>query len=86
MIARFNEHGSSLVLAKRVDGDILQYSIIKTEKSLEKEDKVSRIVGFIEKSDELQVLGSGLMAVGRYVLSADIWPILALRVGGYSAH
>lgn len=77
MIARFNEHGRSQVLAKRMDGDLSQYSIIKTEEPLENEGKVSRIVDFIEKPDEPQALESDLMAVGRYVLSADIWPILA---------
>jgi len=37
------------------------------------EGQVARIVEFIEKPDEPQTLDSDLMAVGRYVLSADIW-------------
>ena len=38
--------------------------------------KASRIVEFIEKPDQPQTLDSDIMAVGRYVLSADIWPEL----------
>jgi len=34
------------------------------------------IVDFIEKPDQPQTLASDVMAVGRYVLSADIWPEL----------
>ncbi|MGU0172633.1 sugar phosphate nucleotidyltransferase [Escherichia coli] len=34
---------------------------------------MSRIVEFIEKPDQPQTLDSDLMAVGRYVLNADIW-------------
>ncbi|GHL93897.1 hypothetical protein ECZU38_39710 [Escherichia coli] len=37
------------------------------------EGQVARIVEFIEKPDEPQTTDSDLMAVGRYVLSADIW-------------
>lgn len=77
MIARFNEHGHSQVLAKRMDGDLSSYSIITTKEPLDTEGKVSRVVDFIEKPDQPQALDSDLMAVGRYVLSADIWPILA---------
>ena len=77
MIARFNEHGHSQVLAKRMDGDLSSYSIITTKEPLDTEGKVSRVVVFIEKPDQPQALDSDLMAVGRYVLSADIWPILA---------
>lgn len=34
---------------------------------------MARIVEFIEKPDEPQTTDSDMMAVGRYVLSADIW-------------
>lgn len=34
---------------------------------------MSRIVEFIEKPDQPQTTDSDLMAVGRYVLNADIW-------------
>ncbi|WP_058914163.1 UTP--glucose-1-phosphate uridylyltransferase GalF [Entomohabitans teleogrylli] len=76
MIARFNETGRSQVLAKRMSGDLSEYSVITTETALENEGQIARIVDFIEKPDEPQTLPSDLMAVGRYVLSADIWPEL----------
>ena len=82
MVARFNETGRSQVLAKRMPGDLSEYSVIKTKEPLESEGKVSRIVDFIEKPDQPQELDSDLMAVGRYVLSADIWAELAKTVPG----
>ena len=57
MVARFNETGRSQVLAKRMKGDLSEYSVIQTK----------------EPPDQPQTLDSDLMAVGRYVLSADIW-------------
>lgn len=82
MVARFNETGRSQVLAKRMPGDLSEYSVIKTKDPLDAEGKVSRIVDFIEKPDQPQELDSDLMAVGRYVLSADIWEELAKTVPG----
>ncbi|MRS15072.1 UTP--glucose-1-phosphate uridylyltransferase GalF [Enterobacteriaceae bacterium RIT691] len=82
MVARFNETGRSQVLAKHMDGDLSEYSIIKTKDELESEGKISRITDFVEKPDQPQTLGSDLMAVGRYVLSADIWAELEQTVPG----
>ena len=82
MVARFNETGRSQVLAKRMPGDLSEYSVIKTKDPLDVEGKVSRIVDFIEKPDQPQELDSDLMAVGRYVLSADIWAELEKTVPG----
>lgn len=73
MVARFNETGRSQVLAKRMAGDLSEYSVIQTKEPMVAEGQVARIVEFIEKPDEPQTLDSDLMAVGRYVLSADIW-------------
>ena len=73
MVARFNETGRSQVLAKRMSGELSEYSVSQTKEPLDSEGKVSRIVQFIEKPDQPQTLDSDLMAVGRYVLSADIW-------------
>ena len=73
MVARFNETGRSQVLAKRMPGDLSEYSVIQTKDPMVAEGQVARIVEFIEKPDEPQTLDSDLMAVGRYVLSADIW-------------
>lgn len=77
MIERFHETQRSQVLAKHLEGDLSEYSVITTHKPLVNEADISRIVDFVEKPDEPQTLNSDLMAVGRYVLSADIWPILA---------
>ncbi|WP_284973123.1 UTP--glucose-1-phosphate uridylyltransferase GalF [Atlantibacter hermannii] len=76
MVARFQETGRSQVLAKRMEGDLSEYSVITTQEPLDTEGKVARIVDFIEKPDQPQTLASDVMAVGRYVLSADIWPEL----------
>ena len=84
MVARFNETGRSQVLAKRMPGDLSEYSVIKTKEPLDVEGKVSRIVDFIEKPDQPQTLESDLMAVGRYVLSAASCPELAKTVPGES--
>jgi UTP--glucose-1-phosphate uridylyltransferase len=81
MVARFNETGRSQVLAKRMKGDLSEYSVIQT-KELETEGQVSRIVEFIEKPDQPQTLDSDLMAVGRYVLNADIWAELEKTAPG----
>lgn len=64
MVARFNETGRSQVLAKRMKGDLSEYSVIQTKEPLETEGQVSRIVEFIEKPDQPQTLDSDLMAVG----------------------
>ncbi len=84
MIARFNETGRSQVLAKRMPGDLSEYSVIQTKEPLDREGKVSRIVQFIEKPDSPQTLDSDIMAVGRYVLSAIFgrnWNVLSLVHG-----
>ncbi|MCS2154928.1 UTP--glucose-1-phosphate uridylyltransferase GalF [Scandinavium goeteborgense] len=73
MVARFNETGRSQVLAKHMEGDLSEYSLIKTKEPLEVAGKISRIVDFIEKPEQNQIKDSDLMAVGRYVLSADVW-------------
>jgi UTP--glucose-1-phosphate uridylyltransferase len=83
MVARFQEYGRSQVLAKRMsNGDLAEYSVITTVQPLENEADLSRIVEFIEKPDEPQTLNSDLMAVGRYVLSADIWAELERTEAG----
>ncbi len=76
MIARFNETGRS-----RCWQNVCRVTSLNTLSSRPKNrlivrGKVSRIVEFIEKPDQPQTLDSDIMAVGRYVLSADIWPEL----------
>ncbi|NIF57277.1 UTP--glucose-1-phosphate uridylyltransferase GalF [Enterobacter sp. Ap-916] len=77
MVARFNETGRTQVLAKHMPNeDLAAYSVITTKEPLQNEGQVSRMVEFVEKPDQPQTLDSDLAAVGRYVLSADIWPLL----------
>lgn len=77
MVARFNETGRTQVLAKHMPNeDLAAYSVITTKEPLANEGQVSRVVEFVEKPDQPQTLDSDLAAVGRYVLSADIWPLL----------
>ena len=74
MVARFEETGHSQVLAKHMPGaDLSEYSAISTQEPLENEGSVSAITSFIEKPEHPKQLDSDLAAVGRYVLSADIW-------------
>lgn len=83
MVARFNETGRSQVLAKHMpDEDLSAYSVITTKEPLNNDGQVSRIVDFVEKPDQPQTLDSDLAAVGRYVLSADIWPELEKTEAG----
>ncbi|MFG1172088.1 UTP--glucose-1-phosphate uridylyltransferase GalF [Erwiniaceae bacterium CAU 1747] len=74
MVARFEETGRSQVLANRMsDADLSEYSVITTKDPLTIPGRVSQIVDFVEKPEHPQTLGSDLYAVGRYVLSSDIW-------------
>ncbi|QHM71588.1 UTP--glucose-1-phosphate uridylyltransferase GalF [Mixta intestinalis] len=74
MVARFEETGRSQVLAKHMPGaDLSEYSAISTQEPLENEGSVSTITSFVEKPENTAQLDSDLAAVGRYVLSADIW-------------
>ena len=73
MIARFEETGRSQVLAKHMPGeDLTEYGVLTTEQSLDNPGDISPITNIIEKPEAGQ-LDSDLTAVGRYVLSADIW-------------
>ncbi len=74
MVARFEETGRSQVLVNRLpDADLSEYSVITTKDPLTIPGRVSQIVDYVEKPEQPHVLDSDLSAVGRYVLSADIW-------------
>lgn len=74
IVERFRETGRSQVLAKRMPNvDLSEYSVITTEEPLQNDGQIGRIVDFVEKPDQPQTLDSDIAAVGRYVLSADIW-------------
>lgn len=74
MINRFEETGRSQVLSKHMpEEDLSEYSIITTREPLENPGDTSRIELFVEKPGKEDLPDSDLAAVGRYVLSADIW-------------
>ncbi|MEX7623933.1 sugar phosphate nucleotidyltransferase [Serratia marcescens] len=77
MIARFEQNGSSQVLVQKADEHVLyDYSVVECEVDTLHPGESARMTSIVEKpSRELQ-LNSNYSAVGRYVLSAEIWPIL----------
>ncbi|ACS85007.1 sugar phosphate nucleotidyltransferase [Musicola paradisiaca] len=77
LISRFEETGHSQVLVKHRPYEVLpEYSIIECQSPLTQEGDASAIVSMIEKPELAPVEGSDLSAVGRYVLTAQAWPIL----------
>lgn len=77
LVQRFEETGISQVLVHPVDPETLSnYSVISCEKSSLAPGESSRINAMVEKPQSPADLKSNLSAVGRYVLSADIWPLL----------
>lgn len=77
MIARFEENGLSQVLVQAVDEKVLyDYSVAECETTTLKPGESSRMTSIIEKPSREVQLKSNYSAVGRYVLSEDIWPIL----------
>ena len=78
MIARFEQTGLSQVLVQKADEHVLHdYSVVEGEASNLKPGESARITSIIEKPAPETKLESNYSAVGRYVLSADIWPLLA---------
>ncbi|EMH5180367.1 sugar phosphate nucleotidyltransferase [Serratia marcescens] len=77
LISRFEETGLSQVLIQPVDEHVLRdYSVVECQNNKLRPGESSRITAIIEKPDSDVQLKSNYSAVGRYVLSADIWPIL----------
>lgn len=77
LVKRFEETGTSQVLVHAVEPEALSnYSVISCEKPDLASGESSRIKAMIEKPQSPVDLQSNLSAVGRYVLAADIWPIL----------
>ncbi|MNE48922.1 UTP--glucose-1-phosphate uridylyltransferase [compost metagenome] len=77
MIARFEDNGLSQVLVQPADENVLyDYSVAECETTTLKPGESSRMTSIIEKPSREVKLKSNYSAVGRYVLSADIWPIL----------
>ncbi len=74
MVARFEETGRSQVLAKHMPNeDLSEYGVLTTEQPIDNPGDISTITSIVEKPEHAAELNSDLTAVGRYVLSADIW-------------
>lgn len=77
LISRFEKTGNSQVLVKHRPYEVLpEYSVVECETPLVKAGDASAITSMIEKPTLAPSEGSDLSAVGRYVLTADAWPIL----------
>ncbi|HID3653039.1 TPA: sugar phosphate nucleotidyltransferase [Serratia marcescens] len=77
LISRFEETGLSQVLIQPVDEHVLRdYSVVECQNKALRQGESSPITAIIEKPDSGVQLQSNYSAVGRYVLSAAIWPIL----------
>ncbi|BEL74769.1 MULTISPECIES: sugar phosphate nucleotidyltransferase [Serratia] len=77
LISRFEETGHSQILVQTVDEYTLrEYSVVECENNALQPGDSSRISSIIEKPGRDVPLKSNYSAVGRYALSADIWPIL----------
>lgn len=75
MIQRFNDTGSSQILVEPV-ADVTAYGVVDCQGAELKAGESVPMVGIVEKP-KADVAPSNLAVVGRYVLSADIWPLLA---------
>lgn len=77
MIQRFEESGRSQVLVQHKDIKLLSdYSVINCEAGDLEPGQAARMTSIVEKPERPETYHSELSAVGRYVLSASIWPIL----------
>ncbi|MEE3660414.1 sugar phosphate nucleotidyltransferase [Brenneria sp. g21c3] len=77
LISRFEKSGSSQVLVKHRPYEVLpEYSVVECATPLAKAGDAAAITSMIEKPQLAPSEGSDLSAVGRYVLTADAWPIL----------
>ncbi|MCG8706879.1 GalU regulator GalF [Brenneria sp. 4F2] len=77
LVSRFEQTGNSQVLVKHRPYEVLpEYSVVECETPLVNEGDASSITSMIEKPKLAPSEGSDLSAVGRYVLTADAWPIL----------
>ncbi|MCL2894637.1 sugar phosphate nucleotidyltransferase [Brenneria tiliae] len=83
LVSRFEQTGRSQVLVKHRPYEVLpEYSVVECEKPLVNAGDASAITSMIEKPEAPSGTGSDLSAVGRYVLTADAWPLLAKAVPG----
>ncbi|WP_147198246.1 UTP--glucose-1-phosphate uridylyltransferase GalU [Pantoea sp. MBD-2R] len=75
MMRRFDETGHSQIMVEPV-ADVTAYGVVDCQGAELKEGESAPMVGVVEKP-KADKAPSNLAVVGRYVLSADIWPLLA---------
>ncbi|ROR14844.1 UTP--glucose-1-phosphate uridylyltransferase GalU [Erwinia sp. JUb26] len=75
MIRRFDETGHSQIMVEPV-ADVTAYGVVDCKGAELKAGESAPMVGVVEKP-KADKAPSNLAVVGRYVLSADIWPLLA---------
>jgi UTP--glucose-1-phosphate uridylyltransferase len=75
MIGRFDETGHSQIMVEPVE-DVTAYGVVDCQGATLKPGDSVPMVGVVEKP-KADVAPSNLAVVGRYVLSADIWPLLS---------
>ncbi len=75
MISRFDETGASQIMVEPVE-DVTAYGVVDCKGESLSRAKAYRWWAWL-RSQKLDVAPSNLAVVGRYVLSADIWPLLA---------
>ena len=73
--SRFDETGASQIMVEPVE-DVTAYGVVDCKGESLKPGESVPMVGVVEKP-KADVAPSNLAVVGRYVLSADIWPLLA---------
>jgi len=84
MVKRFNETGRSQVLVQSTPIEALsEYSVINCANEILEPGQTGRMTSIVEKPENAEMYNSDLSAVGRYVLSGSIWPIL--ETTGYGA-
>lgn len=75
MMRRFDETGHSQIMVEPV-ADVTAYGVVDCQGAELKAGESAPMVGVVEKP-KADKAPSNLAVVGRYVLSADIWPLLA---------
>ena len=75
MIRRFDETGHSQIMVEPVE-DVTAYGVADCQGADLQPGESAPMVGVVEKPKAAQA-PSNLAVVGRYVLSAEIWPLLA---------
>ncbi|WP_380177925.1 UTP--glucose-1-phosphate uridylyltransferase GalU [Kalamiella sp. sgz302252] len=75
MMRRFDETGHSQIMVEPVQ-DVTAYGVVDCQGAELKAGDSAPMVGVVEKP-KADKAPSNLAVVGRYVLSADIWPLLA---------